>query len=82
MDSENEGAHAPSTFPDGMDAQATFVADGWALFPDGTGNGDDKESDNDGPNLRDYYGHNAARFAGPLFGTLLNHNCLGTQDSN
>lgn len=54
---------------------ATWLAQQWDDFPDGTGDGDDFESGIHGVNMKDYQGN-----AGTNTQTTLDHNCLNDQD--
>lgn len=80
-DIDNEYSVSPGTYNDDNAYSTTSIAEGWALFPDGTGNHDDLESDDDGVNLRDYYSNTYTWFSVNIAHTLLFHNCLQSQDS-
>lgn len=83
-DDENEAAQPPSGNNDEKDSDTITIAARWGVFPNGTNNREDQESDSDGVNLWDYH-INSQSFWFDLEGTrntLLGHNCMGTQDTN
>jgi hypothetical protein len=56
------------------------IIGGWDLFPNGSGNRQNDESDRDGVNMRDYYENNRTHFtAAGFFTTFIEHNCLQDQ---
>jgi hypothetical protein len=66
-----------------LDSWATVdVTTGWSLFPPGTANRQNFESDMHGVNVRDFRFNTNAFFGNSptMFQTLLNHNCLQSQD--
>ena len=83
-DANNEaGAGAAAGDDDLRNESSTGIMNGWDRFADGTGNRQDFENDDDGVNVRDYWGNNSAVFTGAsFFETLLRHNCLETMDNN
>ena len=82
-DFNNEaGQGAAAGDDDRVSYNSLDIARGWRQFPNGSGNRDDGESDRDGVNVRDYWGNNSGRFtAAGVFETLLEHNCLQSQDN-
>jgi hypothetical protein len=61
---------------------STDIAMGWRQFPDGTADGEDFETGDDGVNMWDFFNNNTPRLNpnGTLLETLLSHNCLQSQD--
>jgi len=60
----------------------TDIATAWSLFPDGTANRQDQESDAHGVNMRDYRANTNGFFgnSATMTQTILQHNCIDTQD--
>jgi len=84
VDANNEAGAAPASAADNFNTTPAIAAAGWSRFGRGTANRQDRESDDDGPNLRDYFWNNRpfAPFSGTgFFVTLMNHNCTGSQDN-
>ncbi|MCY1023554.1 hypothetical protein [Pyxidicoccus sp. MSG2] len=83
-DSDNELAEAPAGQDDQKNSTTLDIALRWAVFPDGTANRQDGESDPDGVNLWDYHINSQSWWANldETRQTLLGHNCMGTQDTN
>jgi hypothetical protein len=83
-DDENEVGVAPSTIDDEKDSDTLDIAERWGVFPTGTGNRDDWESDPDGVNLWDYHINSQSWWASldATRHTIMGHNCMGTQDTN
>lgn len=80
-DIDNESSVSPGTYDDDNAYSTTGIATGWTYFPNGTGNHDDLESDENGVNLRDYYYNTIGYFTSSIYYTLIYHNCLQAQDS-
>jgi hypothetical protein len=78
-DRNNEAAGAPAPTDDETWYGATYIALGWDVFPDGTGDGEDREADDDGVNMWDYYDNNSSRFNSTFMDTFLYHNCVNYQ---
>jgi hypothetical protein len=83
-DANNEAGSGAATGDDDLrDESSTTIMNGWDRFPNGTANREDFENDNDGVNVRDYFGNNSAVFTGSSFAeTLLDHNCVQSMDNN
>lgn len=77
-DANNEaGTRAGVADDDTLSLTTSYIISRLNVFPDGTGNRMDRESDAHGVNMRDCSFH-----AGGREETLLEHNCLIAQDSN
>jgi hypothetical protein len=80
-DATNEGPGGAAAESDVSSKQTLWMATRWDNFPNGTGDGQDFESGDDGVNMWDYW-KNAAFGDSDSTRTLLNHNCLSNQDFN
>lgn len=86
-DITNEAAAPPAaTGADDNDAWYPHsIVQAYSQFPSGTGNRQKNESDADGVNIRDYHANtNSAWFfsSATQFISMLDHNCLQSQDNN
>ena len=77
------GAGAASSWDDDLSYGTTGLAQGWGVFPNGSGNRQNDESGQDGVNMRDYYWNNTGRYTDArFFETFIQHNCLQDQSND
>jgi hypothetical protein len=76
----NEGAGVPSTFPDGVNLDTLDIANVWAAFPNGSQNRGNDENNVNSINVMDYYFNGTLEYG--RYTTLVEHNCLGNQETN
>jgi hypothetical protein len=79
-DAHSEAAASPCSYSDVVDYDSLEIAQVWDNFPNGTGNGQDYESDPQGVNAFDYYNNGPLNFNRSV--SFIQHNCLYYQDTN
>lgn len=77
------GAGITTGWNDSISYGTEYIVTGWDQFPNGTGNRQDYENDQDGVNMRDFYENTRTRFIAPgYFTSLVEHNCLQSQTNS